>query len=297
MTKVPRILVTIPHYASPQGDPRYGSAHQGSERRLAALTNCVMALHQVLGERQGVLELAERRLGPANYEARAQVDVVICTAGDAHLLDRAPFKPALYTHEATHIDNPLYLGFECHRVLRDRFGDYDWYAYMEDDLVIHDPMFIAKLSWFQQQCGFARLLLPNRFETSDRRDDLHKLYIDGDLSPQTVAGFLPNGPGPDFTMELMGIPIRITRARNPHSGCFFLSSQQMRHWMDQPYFLDRREDFFGPLESAATLGPLLTFQIFKPHVSCASFLEIQHMGDAFLSKVGPAFNWRMPGRS
>lgn len=297
MTIAPRVLVTIPHYASSKGDQRYGSAHQGPERRAIALTRCVTALHQVLGQRQGILELANRQLGPANYAVRADIDVVICTVGDNHLLERVPFHKSLYTHEPTEIENPLYLGFECHRVLRDRLGSYDWYAYMEDDLVLHDPMFVAKLAWFQQQCGSERLLMPNRFEVSFTRPDLHKAFVDGDLSPSTMEKFLLDGTGPDFTLNLMGVEVRISRALNPHSGCFFLSQEQMRRWVDAPYFLDRDATFAGPLESAATLGPLRTFKIYKPHPSYGSFLEIEHAGSVFLEKVGPASNWKYPPNS
>ncbi|HVW37506.1 MAG TPA: hypothetical protein VHB99_09375, partial [Pirellulales bacterium] len=73
---------------------------------------------------------------------------------------------------------------------------------------------------------------------------------------------------------------------NPHSGCYFLSAAQMAHWAAQPFFLDRDTSFVGPLESAATLGILRAFKIYKPAREQAAFLEIQHHGAQFLVQVG-----------
>jgi hypothetical protein len=74
------------------------------------------------------------------------------------------------------------------------------------------------------------------------------------------------------------------RANNPHAGCFLLSAEQMEHWADQPHFLDRKARFVGPLESAATLGILRTFRIYKPSPQNANFLEIEHAGNHWIHK-------------
>lgn len=84
----------------------------------------------------------------------------------------------------------------------------------------------------------------------------------------------------------MNTPIVFRRALNPHSGCYFLNSRQMQHWIEQPYFLDRDTSFVGALESAATLGIMRAFKIYKPAPQHGNFLEIQHFGTAFLSLIG-----------
>jgi hypothetical protein len=61
----------------------------------------------------------------------------------------------------------------------------------------------------------------------------------------------------------------------------------MEYWARQPYFLDRDVSFVGPLESAATLGIMRTFRVYKPAAESASFLEIEHFGTAFLSMIRP----------
>ncbi|WP_207436498.1 hypothetical protein, partial [Sabulibacter ruber] len=52
----------------------------------------------------------------------------------------------------------------------------------------------------------------------------------------------------------------------------------------QPFFLDRDASFVGPLESAATLGIMRSFKIYKPHESCANFLEIHHACNRYLER-------------
>jgi hypothetical protein len=60
----------------------------------------------------------------------------------------------------------------------------------------------------------------------------------------------------------------------------------MAHWANQTYFLDRDISFVGSLESAATLGIMKTFRIYKTSPEQASFLEIQHFGTGFLGLIG-----------
>ena len=69
---------------------------------------------------------------------------VVCTTGDRHLLDRLMLPAGSYSHHPTGCP-PALLGFECHAVLRDRLGDYDYYAYLEDDLIARDPWLFVKL--------------------------------------------------------------------------------------------------------------------------------------------------------
>jgi hypothetical protein len=80
--------------------------------------------------------------------------------------------------------------------------------------------------------------------------------------------------------------VSFKRPLNPHSGCFFLNAEQMEYWAKQPYFLDRDCGFIGPLESAASLGIMKTFKIYKPTASHANFLEIQHFGSGFINLIG-----------
>jgi len=170
-------------------------------------------------------------------------------------------------------------------VLRDALGRYDYYAYLEDDLILLDPWFFHKLAWFDRLAGARCLLQPNRYEVAGYVV-ARKVYVDGDQRPSLTARVRDVQASPEITAEAFGAPLRFRPALNPHAGCYFLTAEQMTYWAGQPYFLDRDLGFIGPLESAATLGNLRAFSIFKPAREQASFLEIQHVGTQFLSQVG-----------
>ena len=56
----------------------------------------------------------------------------------------------------------------------------------------------------------------------------------------------------------------------------------MESWASKPYFLDRDISFAGPLESAATLGIMKTFRVYKPAPASAGFFEIRHANARYL---------------
>jgi hypothetical protein len=149
--------------------------------------------------------------------------VVVCTTGTNHLLGRLALAEASFTHHPTECPPPL-LGFECHAVLRDRLGDYDCYAYLEDDLIARDPWLFVKLGWFTAQLGDGVLLQPNRYEVGPL-GLVHKAYIDGDLDPAVTARFQDLTVAPLATGRLLGTTVNFQRARNPHAGCFFLNGR------------------------------------------------------------------------
>src|SRR5262249_12416610 len=90
---------------------------------------------------------------------------------------------------------------------------------------------------------------------------------------------------PELAAEVYGKPVRFRRTTNPHAGCFFLSQSQMEHWRRQTYFLDRLVAFIGALESAASLGLMRTFAVYKPPAANMDFLEVRHHGSAYLSMI------------
>jgi hypothetical protein len=284
-----RLLFAIPHHFDPEpGKPKagkHGSLRRDPAPRVEALSACVSALHQHFGPRQCVLDIATKTAQPAAQDLAAEVDVLICTTQGRHLLDKLALPKDLWQHHATQAE-PLLLGFECQAALAERLGIYDWYCYLEDDLILHDPLFFAKLAWFASYAGDGALLQPNRFERA-RSGPFHKSYVDGDLAPRVTAPFQDVADRPRLTGLFLDRTVHFDRARNPHSGCYFLNARQMERFANHPAFL-RRDDtrFVGPLESAATLGVMQAFRVYKPAPPCAGFLEVEHHGTSFLSLVG-----------
>ena len=122
-----RILVAIPHFFKPTGgksaDGReHGSVAADPEPRLQALTSCLAAWHQLFSPPQAFLDHAQKIACELEPGRRHQLDIVICTAHDCHLLRQVP---AGYFQEHATRAEPLLLGFECQAVLRDRLGNYD----------------------------------------------------------------------------------------------------------------------------------------------------------------------------
>lgn len=282
-----RLLAAIPHFFDTNrvaaDGRRHGSLAGELRPRIAALRSCLSALHQNFGPAQRVIEIATCNAPLANTATSGSVEVLICTSRGRHALHELDLPAGLFSHIETDVE-PTLLGFECHAALRDRLGGYDFYAYLEDDLTVRDPWMLHKLAWFAGQVGDPALLQPNRYEVGPL-GLVHKAYIDGDLAPDLTAPFQDVTKSPLITSTIFDTRVSFRRAPNPHSGCFFLNERQMRSWSETPHFLDRDVRFVGPLESAATLGVMQTFRVYKPAPENASFLEIEHAGSAFLCQL------------
>lgn len=262
------LLLAIPHYFDPAP----------AERRHGSLD----------GPPQAVIDIGRMTTTPANHAARL-LDVGVCTTGDRHLLGELPLGPGYFHHHPTAAD-PRLLGFECHAVLRDRLCGSDFYCYLDDDLLIRDPWLFVKLRWFTGQFGDEALLMPNRYEVACNRV-VHKAYVDGPLRPEVTAPFQDVADRPTLEGEPLGQRVVFRRPLNPHSGAFFLNARQMEAWAARPYFLDRDTSFVGPLESAATLGVMKSFRIYKPDPETGAFLEVERPGARFLDRI------KLPGTS
>lgn len=279
-----RILFTIAHFFQPDSKGKHASQRKNPQPRVQALRESITNLHQLFGKSQTIINIGQKLAFPANQFQHNKLDIIICTTQNCHLLEQLSLPSHFYQHSSTQAE-PMLLGFECQALLRDYLDKYDYYCFLEDDLIIHDPWFFVKLNWFTQQAGDFNLLQPNRYELSIN-NVTDKAYIDGDLLPRVTAPFQNVQEQAELKGKIMGIPITFHRALNPHSGCYFLNANQMAHWAKQAHFLDRDTSFVSPLESAATLGIMKTFRIYKTEPQQANFLEIQHFGTSFLSLIG-----------
>jgi len=285
-----KILFVIPHFYG-AGSGFYGSTGSEAAPRITALERVIAGLHQSLGSRQAFLLWLQQHLPGkgnghvihANQSFSSQIDVVICTTGSSHLLSALTIPKTLFHHHQTTAES-MKLGFAAHQVLRENLGKYDWYCYLEDDLLITDALFFAKLEWFLSSHGEETVLAPHRFERS-LTQPAHKLYHDGLVKPDFTAAWQEVKDRQFLESEMLGIKLRFERWPNPHSGCFFLNARQMEHWASQPYFGDKDCSFAGPLESAASLGIIKTFRQYKPSPVNAAFLELEHLHPRYLGEA------------
>ncbi len=274
-----RILFAVPHYFARHATTAYASERGDAVRRGLAVRACLASIQQTFSHAQGLLDGGSRP-HPANPRLSAEIDIRLCTTGDYHLVERLGTG---FTHVPTHVA-PLLLGFECHKVLQAGLGRYDYFAYMEDDLRLVDPLFFAKLAWFAAEFGDDALLQPNRFELL-AEPTAYKLYIDGNLGDTRVSHRLQNiTDRKQLQAAILGRAFVFERVVNPHSGCFFLNAAQMAHWAAQPDFAEPSDKFWGPLESAATLGLMRHFRVYKPARENAGFLEVEHLDPRYLGR-------------
>jgi hypothetical protein len=283
---MPRLLVTMPHFAGSEPLAPVGeSAGRGvldsslassRERRKRALKDALLWLTVNFDSTFYRLDRGKR--GEDNVVGQVitvgtkagGLDIEILTAGSHHLLTELTLPP---TARQIDVDcDPAMLAFACHDRLALRLGNYDWYCYVEDDILLLDPMFFQKLSWFNSNFGDDKLLSPNRFEVFE---DTLKVYVDGgnEYQPIPETGFREIPP---LVGNYGGREMRFQAPVNPMAGCFFLNARQMDRWARSPGFGSRYAGSFNPVEAAAFLGQRKLFDFYRPAVQNADFLEVQH---------------------
>jgi hypothetical protein len=278
-----RALVALVHFFRAEEGSTHSStdAHR-RDQRAATLRRVIDGWRGTFGPTT-VLDIEHRRFERLRGAADG-LDIVVLTNGQDHLLDEAHAKARGVRHVRVQLDDPRMLGFAARRLFADARHAYDLFCYSEDDLRVADPGFLAKIMTFQEAHGPKRLLMPNRFEWNPAGPTL-KTWIDGDLRPGATAAWRDALPDEEM-LRLPGVAFR--RALNPHSGFHAVTAVQLAHWMRQPHFADGDCSFISPLESAATLGVMKAFPIYKAFGADAGFLEIEHLDTRFSSM-------RLPG--
>ena len=284
-----RLLFAIVHYYK-AGDGRHGSLAADPGPRIEALRRLILHLHRLYGQPAGLLNHRQRCVDGVD-DGGGPVDLRVCVSGDCHVLDRLSDCEGLYRKEACYPDDPRLLGFEAQRVLleachaAETAGEpFDYVAFLEDDILLTDADFFLKLRCFNQAFGDHYLLMPNRIETMEHKGQLRRFYIEGDYNPAASEAYRHS------TEQLLCFPhlgemVRFEQPSNLHSGCFFLNRNQARSYAGSGHAAVIDTSFHGPLESAATLGMLKTFQLMKPAPVNGRFLTVEHGGRNFMSLV------------
>ncbi len=280
-----RILITIPHYYKYDTKSLYGSGTQQAESRVQSFDKMLRAIRNLFNMPQAMLqqefdEIVGPKLvyRPANTAMNYEVDICVCTTGEDHLLRRLNLPRGYFTMVPVEISSPLYLGYACHQVLKRNLGKYDYYCFMEDDIVLQDSMFFQKLRWFENQFGTECLLQPHLYMTG-----LHKIffkeYVDFEFMQYTEK-WIDYSKQPHLESEYLGEPLGFFKTRNPHTACFFLSAKQYERMSSREDYAAPLADFSDPMASAASLDIIKTFQIYKSDFSRGAFFEIEHAGKA-----------------
>lgn len=283
-----RILITIPHFYKYDPGSIYGSGSEGRESRIRVLRDMICALQNRFNRphvysrlaydtEDDMNEPAHVVYEPADTESAYEIDICLCTTEKDHLVRELALPPHYFRWLIFEVSNPLFLGYTCHQVLKENRGQYDYYCYMEDDLVIPEEDFFCKLQWFEQLFGPECLLQPNRYMEGGQ--SFFKEYLDAEMDSSMDRWFkdAPQKPK-QLEADYLGRKLFFYKTRNPHSGCFFLSARQYERMSQREGYAAPDYRFFGPLESAASLDIMRTFAIYRADYRHSNFLEINHLG-------------------
>ena len=277
-----RILVVIPHYYG-QSQPEYKSLGSYIEpiSRVAAFTETIVGLYRHFGQNRHTVEGVKL----LRSESSSRLHIHVLTRRDSNLLSELSFDPG--TFDVEYVDcKPAWIPLQVPRVLKNYIGMFDFYCYLEDDLIINDPLFFSKLVWFQQTFGLKTVLAPVRFEMSSS-GTAAKVIFDPILPDFYLVPFRRPGQCEEITGIWHGSSQVFQLPQNPHAASFFLTEDQLAYWMKQPSFDDGDSSWVGPIESAATLTIGKVFDIYKPKSPDHFFLELQHYGSRYASKSAP----------
>ena len=284
-----RLLFAVVHYFKP-GNGRHGSLAADPQPRIDAIRQLILQIHRLYGQPAAVLNHCERRVDGVE-DGGGLIDLRVCVRGDCHVLDHLDDLKGLFQPVACETEDPRCLGFAAQKVLvevsqqAESSGQpYDYIAYLEDDIVLNDAEFFLKLRLFSRTFGGQYLLMPNRIETLEFQGQLRRFYIDGHYNPAASVQYRKS-IDTNFSMQHLGEWVRFEQPSNLHSGCFFLNRDQVHRFAASGHAGVVDTSFHGPLESAATLAMLKTFQLLKPALSNGRFLAVEHGGRNFMGLV------------
>jgi hypothetical protein len=275
-----RALIVIAHYFHPEENPRHSAVNAAKRTdRGNAVRRVIASWRHVFGA-TATLNIEKRAFEPVTGHIDGMAICVLTTKG-RHLLDPEFCKANGVQLIDCAIENPRYLGFQATKIFAEARNHFDYFVFSEDDLLVCDPLFFDKYRWFGETFGYRRLLMPNRFEWNLKGPAV-KTYIDGDIARIAYDGWSSKIADEEFLQaRSLAREFHFRRARNPHSGMHVVNSEQLSYWMDQPHWADQDASFVGPLESAATLGVLKTFALYKAVGRSASFMDVEHLDHAF----------------
>jgi len=272
-----RVLLTIPHVFSPKKNSLYSSENESKRAvkqnalRMATLENLRRHqnqhwIHASLGKGKPIVT---RRL-----ETPMGVDLTIelYSPNSASLTNTLSNDKRLKIID-TNIEDYSEVPAIASRRALEQASKYDLIGYLEDDILIEDTEFFAKIAQLINITGGDYAFIPHRCEQIPGKGDV---ILSGD----------PDGGRPDLfwaTGETIQIawPLGLRsfyRATNPHSGCYFLSQRQalkvLNYWQSRNW--QSNFQLSGPLEQACSGMLLPVLKLMKPTPENYRFLMVRH---------------------
>lgn len=202
--------------------------------------------------------------------AHCDLTIVVQTLPNRHITAYLPEYQinCIQVQEGPECD-PMFVEFRLQEEFVNKVDEFDWFLFIEDDIILYDSFTIEKLEKFNQQSGYeSAILYPNRYEMYEGTKRYIDLTIDTDLAWNKLSGVeIENVKFAEFT--------------NPHAAFYCLSRKQMKQWIKSGRSWKNQVVNVGPLESAATFCLLEYFSIYKPHPSNLNYFEVRHYDNKY----------------
>src|SRR5262249_28523611 len=164
--------------------------------------------------------------------------------------------------------DPMFIELTVPDIFLERKEEFNWFLFLEDDLLIQDSCFLEKIEEFNRRTPYRdALLVPHLFELNNG----HKYYIARDFHNKAWG----HGNGSDaedvinrlttisYNSEIIGRKISFAEFTNPHAACHCLSREQLERWAATGRVWRGEVCWIGPLESAATGCLFERFDLYK----------------------------------
>lgn len=284
------VRVGIPHFfRETAGGSGYGSGRPGQRlARCLALSRCLGSLLRLRrSPSDAVLHIGGQRIDQWSNQRsalqrldRIEIDLHVFTDGEHRLEDALALHTGRIQLHNVQLENPRHLPLATRNWLIQQEPKADLTLYLEDDLVIADPLFLDKQHWFLNRTGERLVLMPHRFEPIASGPQA-RLLVDGPLHPEFIGRFrTPQANAVRGRFDPHGDEISFDITDNPHAGCFALGPGQVEHLRQQVL---PNDGFVSPLETAATLTVLQHFPVLKAAAPHQGFLTVEHGHPSFLS--------------
>jgi hypothetical protein len=284
-----RVRVYIPHFCGSDDSQRYASG-RSAERfvRQLAFSRCLLALQGQRRRRRDLsLNIGERLIdalppaipsGSERPELRLEIQVV--SNGRDRLAEVLELYADSVREHVVSLEDPQRLPLEARALLMSDPEPADLWLYLEDDLVLLDPLFFDKQWWWLDLCGHQQVLMPHRYELV-RGGSGGRLLVDGPLR-KGLIGPLNNPQEGVLRATYDGREVGFDRTANPHAGLFVISERQRQELRQAPL---PEEGFIGPLETVATFTVLHRYPVCKPSLPHRRFLMVEHGHPSFRGYV------------
>ena len=235
--------IVIPHFYNPgqsgdDGGSGFGARQSNCLSRSCTLFQCLRSIYylrrsvsdsQLIILNRSVEEFRSRQNMQSIVDC-IDFEVIVCVYGDLFLNEVLSLFPFVKIVDcSSEISAPNQLGIAARDLLLNSQPVAGLSIYMEDDLVIHDYLFLDKIVSFFNDLGSEYVLMPHRYEIDPRINSNARFYVDGPIH----ASAYQTWHQPDINHAVWKKPLQtdyeisLDVPENPHSG--FLHSALCRY--------------------------------------------------------------------